>query len=63
MELPQNVFSTRGQQEVDPTNFVREELLGLQCLTKILATCVVEDVSKNLDILTLEFLITMVHLL
>ena len=34
-------------------NFVQEEPLDLQCLTKIWA--VVEDVSIHLDILTLEF--------
>ena len=39
----------------DDTNFVHEEPDDLQCLTMIWATCVVEDVSKNLDILALEF--------
>ena len=36
---------TRGQQMGDRTNFVQEEPPWLRCLTKILATCVVEDVS------------------
>ena len=38
------------------THFVQWEPQSLQCLTKMLATCVVvEDVSKYLDIRTLEF--------
>ena len=39
----------------DRTDFVQEERLDLPYLTMILAICVVEDVSTNLDILTLEF--------
>ena len=38
----------------DHTDVVQEEPPGLQGLTKIWATCVVVDVSKCLDILTLE---------
>ena len=54
-KLPRTVFPTRVQQVDVRINFVLEEPLDLQCLTIILATCVVEDVSKLLDILTLEF--------
>ena len=43
------------------TSFVREEPLGLRCLTKVLATCVVEDVSIHLDIQTLEFWVMLDH--
>ena len=55
IEPPQHFFPTRVLQAGVRTNFVREEPLGLRCLTKVLAICVVEDVSINLDILTLEF--------
>ena len=41
---------------------LKEEQLDLPSWTKILATCVSVDVSKYLDILTLEFSTTMVHL-
>ena len=34
------------------TDSAQEEPLGLQCLTKMLATCVVEDISKHLGNLT-----------
>ena len=44
------------------TDVVQEERMGLRHWTMILAICVVIDVSKYLDILTLEFLITLVHL-
>ena len=54
-ELPRTVFPTRDQQIDVRINFVQEEPLDLQCLTMILAICVVEDVSIYLDILTLEF--------
>ena len=54
MELVQNVFPTTIWQEGDHTDFVPEKTLGLRCLTKISATCVVVDVSKYLNILTLE---------
>ena len=53
-EIPQIVFPTRGQQVGDRTNFVREEPLDLSCLTKIVATCVVEDVSLYLGTVTLK---------
>ena len=39
----------------DHTSFVQEVPQNLQCLTKMLAICVVEDVSTYLDTLTLEF--------
>ena len=48
------VVPTRGLRVGVRTNFVQEPR-GLQCLTKMWATCVMEDVSKYLDILTLEF--------
>ena len=35
-------------------NFVREVPQDLQCLPKIFAICVVNDISKHLDILTWE---------
>ena len=54
-ELPQTVLPTIIRQVGDHAEFVQEEPVDLQCLTKILATCVVEDVSTYLDILTLEF--------
>ena len=54
-ELPQLFFSTRGQHMGVRTNFVREEPRCLESLTKILATCDVEDVSIYLVTLTLEF--------
>ena len=47
-------FFTLSLPQGDKTDFVQEEPQGLRCLTKILATCVVEDVSEYLDILTLE---------
>ena len=43
------------------TNFVREETLGLRCLTMILDTCVVEDVSIYLDTTTWELSATLEH--
>ena len=54
-KLSRTVFPTRGQHVGVRTDVVPEEPLGLQCKTMILATCVVEDVSIYLDILTLEF--------
>ena len=54
IELPRTVFPTRGLQLGVHASFVREEPLGLRCLTKILAMCVEDNVSINLDILTLE---------
>ena len=49
------VFPTRGLQVGVRTHFVQGEPQDLQCLIKISAICVVEDVSKYPDILTLEF--------
>ena len=46
---------------LDRTDFVQEERLGLPCWT-ISAICVLVDESKYLDILTLEFSIMTVHL-
>ena len=54
IEVCQMVLPTVSRQMGDHSGIVEEEPPGLQCLTKILATCVVEDVSKDLDILTLE---------
>ena len=42
--------------EDDRTDFAQEERLGLPCWTMILAICGMVDVSKYLDILTLDFL-------
>ena len=39
----------------DRTDFAQEEQLCLPYWTMILAICVLVDVSKNLDIVTLEF--------
>ena len=39
----------------DRASFVQEVPRDLQCCPMILAICVVEDVSKNLDILIWEF--------
>ena len=50
-KLPRTVFPHVGvRTDVDPKG-----PLGHPCLTMIWATCVVEDVSKYLDVLTLEF--------
>ena len=54
IELFGIVFPTVIRHVGDHTDFVQQEQPVLQCSTKMLATCVVEDVSKNLDILTLE---------
>ena len=48
------VFPTRARQVGDRTDFYREESLDLRCLTMLWAAYVVEEVSKYLDILTLE---------
>ena len=48
------VLPTIIQQVDDGTDFVQEGPLDLRCLTKVWATCEMEDVSKYLDILTLE---------
>ena len=55
VEFLRTVFPTRDQQVSVRTHFVQEELLGRHCLTMTLAICVVEYVSKSLDILTSEF--------
>ena len=46
----------------DRTDFVQEERLDLPYWTMMLASCVLVDVSKYLDILTSEFSFTMEHL-
>ena len=46
----------------DHTDFAQEERLGLPHWIMMLAICVLVDVSKYLDILTLEFLIMLMHL-
>ena len=56
------VFPTRGLRVGVRTKFVQEEPLGLRCWTKILATCVVEEVPIYVDILTLEFWAIWEHL-
>ena len=55
-ELPRTVFPTRSQQVDLLTNFVLEELLDLSCWTMISAFGVVRNISKHLDIVTLEIL-------
>ena len=50
----QTVSPTISRQVGDHTDFVQEEPQGPQWSTKILATCVVEDVPIFLDILALE---------
>ena len=54
----QIAFPIRHQQVGWHSNFAQEEPLGLRCLTNILATCVVENVSTYLDILALDFWVT-----
>ena len=54
-ELPRTVFPKEVPQVGVRINFVQEVPLDLKCLTMIWAICVVESVSINLDILTLEF--------
>ena len=54
IELLQIVFPTTIPQVGDSTDFVQEEPQGLQCSTKIVATCVVEAVSTCLDTLTVD---------
>ena len=56
LELPSpSTVLTKGER----TDFAQDERLGLPCWTMILAICVSVDVSKYLDILTLDFSITM----
>ena len=62
IELSQIAFLIIVPIEDDRTDFAQQERLGLPYLTVILTICVVVDESKCLDILTLEFLITSVHL-
>ena len=59
MELPHIVVPTRSLQVGVHTSFVREEPLSIRWLNKILAMCVVEDVSICLDIMTFEFKATL----
>ena len=62
MELCRMAFPMTVLPEGGHTDFVQEERLGLPYRTMILVICVVVDVSKCLDILTLELSITSVHL-
>ena len=55
IELSRVTFPIRVLPEDDRTDFVQEERLGLPCWTMILVICVLVDVSKYLDILTLIF--------
>ena len=59
IELLHFVFPTRSLQMGDHTHFVQEEPPGFRRLTKIWTTCVVEDVSMELNILTLDFSTTL----
>ena len=61
-ELSRIAFPIIVLPEDDRTDSVREEKLGLPYWTVTLAICVFVDVPKYLDIPTLEFSITMVHL-
>ena len=49
------VFPITIQPMGDHINFFQDVPRDLQCLPMSLAICVVEDISKRLDILTLEF--------
>ena len=62
IELSQIAFPIIVLLEDDRTDFVQEERLGLPYWTMISSICVVVDVSKYLDILTLKFSITSVHI-
>ena len=53
--LPRIPFPIIVQPKNDRTDFVQEERLGLPFWTMMLATCVVVDLSKYLDILTWNF--------
>ena len=57
-----NCFSQKVLPKNDHTDFAKEERLGFPYWTMILSICVVVDVSKYLDILTLEFTIICEHL-
>ena len=58
----QNAFPIIVLPKDDRTDSFREERLGLPYWTMILAICASVDVSKCLDIASLEFLITLMHL-
>ena len=60
-ELSRIAFPTIVLLKDDRTDFVQEERPGLRCWTMVLATCASVDVSKYLDIPTLEFSKTSVH--
>ena len=62
IKLSQTAVPTIVLPKDDRTSFAQEEQLGLLYWTMILAICVSVDVSKYLDILTLEFSIMSVHL-
>ena len=53
IELSQIAFTIKVLPEVDRTDFIQEERLGLPYWTMILAICALVDVSKYLNILTL----------
>ena len=61
-ELSQIAFPIIVLQEDDRTDSFREERLGLPYWTMILAICASVNVSKNLDIPTLEFSMILVYL-
>ena len=54
IRLSRNAFPIRVLPEDDRTDSVLEERLGLPYWTMILATCVVVDVSRCLDTMTLK---------
>ena len=62
VELFQNVFPKFISQVGGCTDSFQQKPKGRHCLTKMLATCVVEDVSKYLYILTLEFSVVLQRL-
>ena len=62
IELSQIAFPIIVLPEDDRTDSFREERLDLPYWTMKLAICASVDVSKYLDILTLEFSITLMHL-
>ena len=55
VELSRIAFPITDLPKDDRTDFAQEERLGLPCWTMILAICVLLNVSKYLDILTLKF--------
>ena len=50
MKFARTVLSTLIQQMGDRSDLVREDVLGLQCLTMIFAICVVEYASTYLTL-------------